>query len=61
MTDKLSQANLKRMYDFDPETAAARTGFFKKLKDEPAFHKIVRGGFDKLLGESFERLQEEQS
>ena len=53
-TDKLSQANLKRMFCFDSETVAARESFFKKLKSEPGFHGLVRGGFDKLLADSFE-------
>lgn len=57
VTNHLSQGNLKRMYGFDPETAAAREAFFKKLTEEPDFHRMVRASFDKMLPETFESTQ----
>ena len=53
-TDKMSRANLQRMYGFDKETIASREGFFKKLETDPGFHEVVKAGFDKMLPESFE-------
>lgn len=58
VTNKLSQDNLHRLYSTEPEVAAGREGFFKKLNDpvgRPAFAKMVQSSFNKMMPDDFAR------
>jgi 2-polyprenyl-6-methoxyphenol hydroxylase-like FAD-dependent oxidoreductase len=54
VTNQLSRANLHRLRGHDPETVAARDGFFQKLNTDSSFPQVVRAGMNKILAETFE-------